>query len=240
MAHFLTQCLFLLLCRRRGPAARQAVRPPHQQPQPHRRAPGAEPRPPVWRQVKDGGLFGVDDVPWFNGGLFQTIAVPLLDILDVTELRNAADKDWSAIDVSIFGTLFERGLDPAKRSQTRRPLAPTPATIERLIDPVIRRPLLAEWAGGQGADRRQAAKEQEARRQGLARRTGPAGRPVPAAAGGLPRARNPACGSGNFLTSRSSASADRNTRQDTEAEALGLDRQVELATGPAKGRSASS
>ncbi len=47
VAHFLTQCLFCCT-RRRGPAARQAVRPPHQQPQPHRRAPGAEPRPPVW------------------------------------------------------------------------------------------------------------------------------------------------------------------------------------------------
>jgi hypothetical protein len=29
----------------------------------------------------------------------------------------AARLDWSEIDPSIFGTLFERGLDPDKRSQ---------------------------------------------------------------------------------------------------------------------------
>ena len=60
---------------------------------------------------------------------------------DLTELRRAADLNWSAIDVSIFGTLFERGLDPAKRSQLGAHYT-DPATIERLIDPVIRRPLL--------------------------------------------------------------------------------------------------
>jgi len=37
--------------------------------------------------------------------------------MEMTELRNAAGLNWSAIDVSIFGTLFERGLDPGKRSQ---------------------------------------------------------------------------------------------------------------------------
>jgi hypothetical protein len=47
----------------------------------------------------------------------------------------AADMDWRAIDPTIFGTLFERGLT--------RPSAPLgahytdPATIMRLIDPVI-------------------------------------------------------------------------------------------------------
>ena len=45
---------------------------------------------------------------------------------------------------SIFGTLFERGLDPAKRSQLGAHYTDT-ATIERIIDPVLRRPLLQQW-----------------------------------------------------------------------------------------------
>jgi hypothetical protein len=49
-----------------------------------------------------GGLYGNDDIPWFNGGLFKTVNVPLLSIMEVTELRNAAALNWSAIDVSIF------------------------------------------------------------------------------------------------------------------------------------------
>jgi hypothetical protein len=52
-----------------------------------------------------GGPYGPDDIPRFNGNLFKRIAVPRLEILDVTELRNAAALNWSAIDVSIFGTI---------------------------------------------------------------------------------------------------------------------------------------
>ena len=78
-----------------------------------------------------------------TGGLFQTIAVPPLRAPDVAELRTAAALNWSAIDVSIFGTLFERGLDPAKRSQLGAHYTDT-ATIERIIDPVLRRPLLQQ------------------------------------------------------------------------------------------------
>ena len=40
--------------------------------------------------MRDGGLYGNDAIPWFNGGLFKTIAVPPLTVLDTTELRNAA------------------------------------------------------------------------------------------------------------------------------------------------------
>lgn len=36
---------------------------------------------------------------------------------DLDDLIRAAHLDWSDIDPSILGTLFERGLYPAKRSQ---------------------------------------------------------------------------------------------------------------------------
>ena len=180
--------------------------------------------------MKDGGLFGVDDVPWFNGGLFQTIAVPVLDAMDVTELRNAAAKNWSAIDVSIFGTLFERGLDPGKRSQLGAHYT-DPATIERIIDPVIRRPLLREWAGAKAQMAALLKKSKKAGdkawRDALALHVGFLQRLA------AYRVLDPACGSGNFLYLALKCLKDVEHLVNTEAEALGLDRQVELATGPA-------
>jgi hypothetical protein len=71
-----------------------------------------------------------------TAGCSKSIKVPKLSIMDMTELRNAAALNWSAIDVSIFGTLFERGLDPAKRSQLGAHYT-DPATIMRIVEPVI-------------------------------------------------------------------------------------------------------
>lgn len=94
--------------------------------------------------MRNGGLHGNDDIPWFNGGLFKKLNVPALSIMEVTELRNAAALNWSAIDVSISGTLCERGLDPSKRSQLGAHYT-DPATILRIVDPLLPRPLLQKW-----------------------------------------------------------------------------------------------
>jgi hypothetical protein len=96
--------------------------------------------------------------------------VPPLSAPDLHELRRAADLNWSAIDVSIFGTLFERGLDPAKRSQLGAHYT-DPATIERLIDPVIRRPLLQKWELAAHADTSAGGQNHQKRRQTLPRST---------------------------------------------------------------------
>lgn len=89
-------------------------------------------------------------VAWFNGGLFENSTALPLEANDISLLQRAAALDWAEIDPSILGTLFERGLDPDKRSQlgahyTSRDM------IERIIDPVIRRPLLMEWEGEKAA-----------------------------------------------------------------------------------------
>ena len=89
-------------------------------------------------------------VAWFNGGLFEDSAALPLEADDIALLQRAAALDWAEIDPSILGTLFERGLDPDKRSQlgahyTSREM------IEQIIDPVIRRPLMAEWEDGKAA-----------------------------------------------------------------------------------------
>jgi type II restriction/modification system DNA methylase subunit YeeA len=92
-----------------------------------------------------GGLYGLDRVEWFNGSLFKDDVVLPLDKDDLKILEDAALMNWSAIEPAIFGTLFERGLDPSKRSQLGAHY--TDATmIGRIVDAVITKPLLAEWA----------------------------------------------------------------------------------------------
>ena len=90
-------------------------------------------------------VYSALNIPWFNGGLFQTIDVPPLTPTDVVALRHAAALDWSAIDPSIFGTLFERGLDPKKRSQLGAHYT-DPSTIMRIVEPVVIWPLQSEWS----------------------------------------------------------------------------------------------
>ncbi|MDR1708672.1 MAG: N-6 DNA methylase, partial [Candidatus Accumulibacter sp.] len=183
----------------------------------------------LFGKMRDGGFFGVEELPCFNGGLFKKVDVPRLQEMDIAELRNAARFNWRAIDVSIFGTLFERGLDPAKRSQLGAHYT-DPATIERLIDPVVRRPLLEEWE--------EAGREIRA----LAAKIGRAGDKSHRAAHArfitwLERLRayrvlDPACGSGNFLFLALKALKDTEHRSHLDAAAWGLEREQDMVTGP--------
>jgi type II restriction/modification system DNA methylase subunit YeeA len=182
----------------------------------------------LFETMRDGGLFGVDGVPWFNGGLFQTIDVPPLSADDVTALKAASAMNWSAIDPSIFGTLFERGLDPAKRSQLGAHYT-DPATIQRLVEPVVQRPLLAEWAE---------RKQRIEKILGKSKKYGDkAWRDAQAEfvrfLEGLRayRVLDPACGRGNFLYLALKCLKDIEHQVNLEAEALGLTRQHDM-TGP--------
>jgi hypothetical protein len=73
------------------------------------------------------GTFGADDIAWFNGGLFKDADVIELTPTEIRLLAAAAAFDWSNIEPSIFGTLFERILDPASAASSGRttPAAPT-------------------------------------------------------------------------------------------------------------------
>src|SRR3546814_2163291 len=62
---------------------------------------------------------------------------------DIEQLLSAAQRDWSQIDPSILGTLFERGLDPAKRSQLGAHYTDRDK-IMMIVRPVIIEPLEAE------------------------------------------------------------------------------------------------
>jgi hypothetical protein len=67
--------------------------------------------------MEHGGDFGLEKIAFFNGGLFDGRRALPLDSGDLGLLQAAASLDWSQIDPTIFGTLFERFLDPGKRAQ---------------------------------------------------------------------------------------------------------------------------
>lgn len=98
----------------------------------------------LFTAMKDGGLVGFERIEWFNGGLFDNSeALPLTED-DIALCLRAAVLDWSEVDPSIFGTLFVRGLDPDKRSETGSEYTDRDK-IMMIIEPVITRPLLREW-----------------------------------------------------------------------------------------------
>ena len=181
-----------------------------------------------------GGDVGFEAVTWFNGGLFDDASALPLDREGIETALRAAALDWSEIDPSILGTLFERGLDPDKRSQLGAHYTDR-NKIMAIVEPVIVRPLLAEWEAEKAeiaaAMERADAAGSTAARSRLQRQ---AGRPLH---GFLERLRrfavlDPACGSGNFLYLALHALKDIEHRVQLEAEALGLPRGFP-AVGPA-------
>ena len=173
-----------------------------------------------------GGMVGFVDVPWFNGGLFKDSTSLPLEKDDLTLLIRVSGLRWAEIDPSILGTLFERGLDPDKRSQLGAHYTDR-TKIEMIIDPVIRRPLLAEWTDIRGKIEAALA-------------AAPVGRGRRAATGQdtaralyhgfLERLRafrvlDPACGSGNFLYLSLQALKDLEHQAGVEVESLGLQRE---------------
>jgi hypothetical protein len=143
--------------------------------------------------MSKGGVVAFDVIDWFNGGLFDDDSTLPLDKTELQLVLKCAEMDWSNIEPSIFGTLFERGLDPNKRSQQGTHYT-DPETIMKIVGPVILEPWRSEW---------------EKEKATLARQVDRAKRTISEAAKQryyvfLERLANfkvldPACGSGNFL-----------------------------------------
>ena len=181
-----------------------------------------------------GGAIGFENVDWFNGGLFDDGRALPVNADDIDDLLKAARRDWSAIDPSILGTLFERGLDPAKRSQLGAHYTDR-AKIMMIVKPVIIDPLEAEWAAVLA---RLTALVESAPKRTADRLLTPAERRkaeriiVEAQAVHSDfierlaafRVLDPACGSGNFLYLALRALKDIEHRANLDAEALGLHR----------------
>ena len=181
-----------------------------------------------------GGLVGFESVAWFNGGLFDNdLALPL-EQSEIKTTLDAAALDWAEIDPSILGTLFERGLDPDKRSQLGAHYTDRDKIL-LIVEPVVMRPWLAEWETAKAeivaslvkAEAATSAATRTRRRRETERRLSDF----------LKRLRaftvlDPACGSGNFLYLALHALKDLEHRVQLEAETVGLEREFP-AIGPA-------
>ncbi|MCY3924680.1 MAG: N-6 DNA methylase, partial [bacterium] len=188
----------------------------------------------LFEAMARGGEVGFEPVPWFNGGLFADRDALPLEESEIAAVLQAAALDWSEIDPSILGTLFERGLDPDKRSQLGAHYTDRDK-IMLLVEPVVIRPWLTEWAAEKeriaaDLERVDAAKTQAARKK---RRNEAEQRYRTF----LDRLRaftvlDPACGSGNFLYLALQALKDLEHRVQFEAEAFGFPRTFP-AIGPA-------
>ncbi|MGX6648803.1 class I SAM-dependent DNA methyltransferase [Maricaulaceae bacterium MS644] len=169
---------------------------------------------------------GFESVHWFNGGLFDSDAVLPLEKADIQTLLTAAKLDWSEIDPSILGTLFERGLDPDKRSQLGAHYTDRDK-IMMIIDPVIKEPLEAEWASAKAEIEAELAKAQTAKSKTA--RSAARNRAEKVHSAFMEklakfRVLDPACGSGNFLYLALLTLKDIEHRANLEAESLGLPR----------------
>src|SRR5271166_3638000 len=156
-----------------------------------------------------GSSFGPHDIHYFNGGLFADDEVFDLTAADMSVLRSAAALDWSQVEPAIFGTLFERSLNPGKRSQQGAHYT-SKEDILLIVEPVVIEPLRRRWeavkaeatALAEAADKERLA-EAAAKKKGTA---------YPKLRTQLQdtvfawfeeltavRILDPACGSGNFL-----------------------------------------
>ena len=231
IAHFLIQCLFCMfaedigllpkklfervIAKRQADTAKLAVSMTE-----------------MFEAMRTGGDFLLEDIAYFNGGLFEHVEAIELISSEVEALLAASRMDWSSIEPSILGTLFERGLDP----KIRAPLGANytdPGTIMKLVRPVVVEPLEREWeaakakigplvekylAGGKGHQK--AGQEAQALFLGYLERLKNF------------RVLDPACGSGNFLYLSLRALKDLEHRANLDAEALGLHRQLTIETSP--------
>src|SRR5439155_6851855 len=89
----------------------------------------------LFRQMSRGGWFGADEIAWFNGRLFDDDLALDLDAGTLDILNRVSGLDWSSIEPSILGTLFERSLDPSTRAQLGAQ-STTPDDIPLLVVPV--------------------------------------------------------------------------------------------------------
>jgi hypothetical protein len=148
-----------------------------------------------------GGYFGSEHIEWFNGSLFDASPALPLVAAEVDIVRRVAKLDWAEIEPAIFGTLFERGLDPDRRSQLGAHYTDR-ASIVRLVEPVLMAPLRREYVEMQTRVSELVA---QGYGPGGSRRSGkPENDPLRIFEAFLDRLRSitvldPACGSGNFL-----------------------------------------
>ncbi len=156
----------------------------------------------LFAAMRDGGEANLREIDRFNGGLFAASDPLDLAPAELATLAEAATLDWGSVDTAIIGTLFERSLDPDKRSQLGAHYTGR-ADILRIVEPVVLAPLRREWAEVRAAaGTLRLAAEGAATPQTRRNRQAELGRLLLGFKARLAAVTilDPACGSGNFLT----------------------------------------
>ena len=150
--------------------------------------------------MRTGGFFGVERIPHFDGGLFDDDEVLELDADGLRILQRMSTLDWSSIEPSILGTLFERSLDPNKRAQLGAHYT-SREDILTIVEPVLMAPLRRKWDEVQEQAKRLVERRDAATGGERTRNQNDLTRLLVGFAEEIASVRvlDPACGSGNFL-----------------------------------------
>ncbi len=93
----------------------------------------------LFREMNTPGTTGggrYKGTPYFNGGLFDTVAPFELTGVELDALREAASTNWAAVRPEIFGTLFEQSMDAGERHAHGAHYT-SQADIARVVVPTI-------------------------------------------------------------------------------------------------------
>ncbi len=150
--------------------------------------------------MRDGGDFMLEDIPRFNGGLYAEGGVVPLMSEEIKLLAETARLDWGSVEPAIFGTLFERSLDPAQRARLGAHYT-SREDILAVVEPVLMAPLRREWEQVREKAGTEAEKARTSSRDTGKSALRRAERELLGFAEKLRSVRvlDPACGSGNFL-----------------------------------------
>lgn len=146
VAHFLNRLIFCMFAEDAGLLPNKLFSRMMQAVEKQPEAASAQMRE-LFAKMHKGGFFGEHKIDWFNGGLFDGEDVLPLEVIDLKEIAKTADEhDWSEIDPAIFGTLFEQALKATRERPALGAHYTDREKILKIVDPVITRPLMAEWA----------------------------------------------------------------------------------------------
>jgi type II restriction/modification system DNA methylase subunit YeeA len=148
----------------------------------------------LFKVMNKGGKFNMRVIPHFDGHLFADSDVP--DEINTQHILTLAKLDalnWTAVEPSIFGTLFERILDPSQRQKLGAHYT-SRADIELIVEPVLMMPLRREWADTSQEVERLLERKTESRVKKATKLLRDFVKKLSSI-----RVLDPACGSGNFL-----------------------------------------
>jgi hypothetical protein len=154
----------------------------------------------LFKTMDKGGRFPPHTIAQFNGMLFRDSDVPeRIGGQELHTLSRLDELEWSDVEPTVFGTLFERVIDPRQRKKLGAHYT-SRDDIELIVQPVLMEPLRREWNAIRASVTEYAASPKwkratsEARRERVRAAIAPFLRRIAGV-----QVLDPACGSGNFL-----------------------------------------